>query len=177
MEIRLEYKFLKFLDSNTTPLTEEIDINEFMIANFKKPNPLSPKTINGNDKGVNFLKRLKKEGFIEYDELALSHVNTWFVDGGDDPKIKRWFDTLHEPFYVELTDLYYKGNKYKRLSLSRLLNKKLVLKAIKKVIAILIIIGKAIWKYLVTLSITLIGVYLSLGHNFADFIKWAKYHF
>lgn len=80
-----------------------------MIANFIKPNPLSPQTINETDKGVLFLKALKQQGLIDYDDEALNHVNTWYID--DPPTIKRWFDTLHEPLLVRLSDSYLRPQK------------------------------------------------------------------
>lgn len=51
-------------------------------------------------------------------------------------------------------------------------NKKSVLNTIKKAIAVLIIIGKAAWKYVVAVSIAFLGSYLTIGDNFKLFIKW-----
>ncbi|MBV8388509.1 MAG: hypothetical protein JO080_01780 [Mucilaginibacter sp.] len=101
IQIDLEKKFLEFLNERETALSTEIDIKEFMVDNFSKPDPKSANTTNENDLGVNFLKNLKEKKLIEYDDIALSHVNSWCVDA--EGKIKRWFDTLHEPLYVNLT--------------------------------------------------------------------------
>ncbi|HEY8781852.1 MAG TPA: P-loop NTPase fold protein [Mucilaginibacter sp.] len=92
---KLENDFLNFLAS-------QADVESFMINNFIKPDPKSRNTTNETDEGVIFLKNLKRKGLIDYNDEALAHVNTWFVDGGADPEIKRWFDTLHEPFYVNI---------------------------------------------------------------------------
>lgn len=172
METIMERKFLKFLDIKTTPLREEIDIKKFILFHFKKPNPLSEKTTNYNDDGVKLLKKLKEKGLIEYDEIALSHVNNWFVDGGDNPKIKRWFDTLHEPLYVSLTNEYYTNYKPSSFPLL-LLNRRFVLYTKRYAT---IIAGK-IWKAVVAISIILISAYLGSGNHFDMLIEWVKSFF
>ena len=90
---KLEKDFLDYLKKQN-------EIEPFMVNNFIKPDPTSPNTTNETDNGVIFLKSLKRKGLVDYDAEALAHVNTWYVDGGETPQIKRWFDTLHEPFYV-----------------------------------------------------------------------------
>jgi hypothetical protein len=173
METRTERKFLKFLDEATTPLTEEINIKGFIVSNFTKPNPRYTNTTNETDKAVNLLKGLKSKRLIEYDDIALSHVNYWYVD--DPPTIKRWFDTLHEPLYVSLTDYYFTD--YSPLS-PRLLNKRFVLKQIKYAIKLAIKYGGillfAIWKYLIALSLVVIGAYLALDNNLLKIFVWLK---
>ncbi|GAC1302809.1 MAG: hypothetical protein NVSMB24_07940 [Mucilaginibacter sp.] len=169
---RLDRKFVKFLFDRETALASEIDIEEFMVANFKKPDPLSENTINATDKGVIFLKNLKRKMLIGYDDVALSHVNKWTID--TDGKIKRWFDTLHEPLYVTLQIPL---SEFLPLS-SRLLNRKFVLKQIKSAIkngmiyGLKFIIGA--WKFLLLVAATFIGGWLSLDHNFMNVIHWIK---
>jgi hypothetical protein len=167
METWIERKFLKYLDRNTNPLTEQINIEDFIVGSFKRPNPLSPKTTNENDKAVNLLKTLKNKGFIEYNDDALSHVNNWCVD--TEGKRKRWFDTLHEPLYVTLTDKYFTD--YSSLSfLSQLLNSKLVLYIKKYAVKA----GGKIWKAFLAISAILISAYLGSGNHFDDLIKLIK---
>lgn len=96
-DIEVEKNFLKYL-------TKQSDIEWFMLNNFIKPDPTSKNITNETDEGVIFLKRMQGKGLIEYDKGALSHVNDWHVDGGKNPKKKRWFNTLHEPLHVVLTD-------------------------------------------------------------------------
>lgn len=171
---RLERKFLKFLNKKTTALSTEIDIEEFMIANFKKPNPKSSNTINSTDKGVIFLKNLKLKGAIDFDNEALSHVNKWTVDS--EGETKRWFDTLHEPLYITL-----ERPLSQFLSLSeRLLNKKIVLKqtkyAIRKGATYGISLFVGIWKFIILVLATFLGGWLALDHNFMYSVHWIQNH-
>src|ERR1700744_2115455 len=94
-EEKLKKDFLEFL-------IKESDVKSFMVNNFIKPDPKASSTTNETDSGVIFLKSLKRNGLIDYDDKALAHVNTWFIDNGNNPQIKRWFDTLHEPLYVNI---------------------------------------------------------------------------
>ena len=107
MDNGIKRKFLKYLDSKTiVGWSEKINITDFIVSNFKKPNPLSPKTSNDNDPAVFFLKNLKSENLIDYEDRVLSQVNTWMY-AIEDVEHKRWFDTLHEPMYVTLTTYYF----------------------------------------------------------------------
>lgn len=161
----LERDFLKFI-------SKQSNIEWFMVNNFIKPDPECTKTINETDEGVIFLKKLKSEGLVEYDKGALSHVNDWHVDGGDNPKIKRWFDTLHEPLLVTQVN--------KRLPL-RLSKRKFVLKQIRYATRNGIKYGArlsiGIWKFIVLVIATFLGGWLALDHNFMDVINWIKNYF
>lgn len=61
--------------------------------------------------------------------------------------------------------------------LRRFLNKKFVLKTIKYGKKTLINTALAVWKYLIMLSITIFGVYLSLSNHFQLLINWIKSYF
>jgi hypothetical protein len=154
----------------TTPLVEQINITAFMVDNFERPDPISTSTKNETDKGVIFLKKLKEIGIIDYNRATLSQVNNWCID--TEGKIKEWFDTLHEPLYVSLTEYYYKDYKNQTLFF-RLSNSKLLL-YIKKYANMA---GIKIWKSLIAAIIFLLGCYLDSGDHFDKFIKWIESHF
>ena len=100
--LELENKLIDFIKRKETDISKSVNITEFMEANFIKPNPKSKRTSNDRDLGVYFIKYLKSKGRIKYDEINLSHVNYWCIDGGDNPTIKRWFHNLEPPLHVAL---------------------------------------------------------------------------
>jgi hypothetical protein len=155
---KLEKKFLKFINRKR-------DVKSFMVEHFVKPNPFDEQTTNENDDGVNFLKSLKEKNLVEYNGVALRHVNIWTVDA--DGKEKRWFDTLHEPFLV---------TRHPRLS--QLSNNQFVLKHIKYAIKNGTIYGVkfiiSLWKFIVLIAATAIGGWLALDHNFLDAVHFFK---
>lgn len=166
---RLQRKFLEFLDGKTTALCSDIDVEEFMVSNFEKPDATSPATINSNDEGVIFLKTLKAKKLIIFDDVALSHVNHWTIEGGANGKTKRWFDTLHEPLLVTLN-----YNLYNRVLSPRLLNNKLVLNTIKKVTPVLTKTGIKVLRYISAFSIAFLSGLLLIDHNYIKFWDWLK---
>jgi len=99
----LEDKFLKYIKAKEKPYSKEVNLTEFMISNFDRPDPKSSKTTNENDEGVNFLMNLRYRKFIDYNPEDLAHVNYWYADHPKDT-IKCWFDTLHIPMKVWLTN-------------------------------------------------------------------------
>lgn len=165
MDFFKKRKFLSFMEKRTNPLTTEINVTNFMITNFKRPDPLSSTTTNKRDKGVLFLRSLKERRLIDYNDATLYQVINWYED--NPPTIKKWFDTLHVPLYVTLTDFYYSD--YKPLSL-RLSNNKFVLYIKKYTIHTIL----KIWKAFLAISTIFITAYLGSGSHFDDLIKLIK---
>jgi len=77
---------------------------------------------------------------------------------------------LEDKKFISLTK---KIRDQKRLLRPRLSKRKLLLNAAKKAIDMLVFV----WKYLATLSIAVIGAYLSIGDNFKNLIKVIKSFF
>jgi len=98
----LKDKLVAFVKKRKTDISDEVDITEFMVSNFIKPNPKSNRTTNDRDFGVYFIKYLKSKNLIKYDEINLSHINYWCIDDNP-PTTKMWFDNLNLPLCVELT--------------------------------------------------------------------------
>ncbi len=94
-DIKIKKKFLKYLK-------KQPDIMLFMVDNFIKPDPTGHFTRNEFDNGVNFLKSLKSDGLINYEDNDLTHVNgDWYTNPPLNTK-KRWFDNQHQPIIVTL---------------------------------------------------------------------------
>ncbi len=98
--LELESDLIKFIESKTDDVISEVDVTTFMESNFIKPNPISEKTKNDTDFGVYFIKYVKGNGLIKYDEETLEHVNKWCID--NPPTIKMWFHNLNKPLYISL---------------------------------------------------------------------------
>jgi hypothetical protein len=166
---KLETKFFKFLENNKTVLTSETDVKDFMVANFKKPDSLSPATKNNTDKGVLFLKDLERRNLIDFDDEALNHVNVWthFVNGIEH---KRWFDTLHEPLWVTIVP-YFKPPHFNENIRTKLINHRTVSQKLKSYTEIT-------WlaKGLKKLSIKNIGEMIIAGAIIALLIWYFKFN-
>ncbi|HVW13111.1 MAG TPA: hypothetical protein VHB54_04785 [Mucilaginibacter sp.] len=81
-------------------LIKERDVRDFMIANFIKPNDISPDTTHETDDGVVFLKELKFRKLINYDDGSIEQINNWTIPKGDKLH-KRWFDNMTGKFIVK----------------------------------------------------------------------------
>ncbi|HVS93736.1 MAG TPA: hypothetical protein VHE59_16975 [Mucilaginibacter sp.] len=160
---KLEDALVEYLKSNR-------DIRGFMIDNFVEPNPFSPDTINSTDDGVIFLKKLKREKRINYDDGVLNQINTDWIPVGDRRQM-RWYNTMSGAFIVTPLNLS------KAVLHSRLSNSQSVLKQVKYAIKItwkyLLRLFVAVWKYLVALSL----VYLGIGDHFKNTVDWIKHFF
>ncbi|MEO8886289.1 MAG: hypothetical protein ABI367_09520, partial [Mucilaginibacter sp.] len=98
--LELENKLIDFIKKRSSEISSKVNTTEFMVDNFIKPDPKSVKTTNDRDFGVFFIKSVESKNIIEYDKETLEHVNFWFVDTAG--TIKRWFDNLDKPLYINL---------------------------------------------------------------------------
>jgi len=102
----IEAKDKELRDALFEYLIYERDLTNFMMDNFIKPDDLSPNTENSTDDGVVFLKGLKRQRLIKYDDGLLEQINTWVIPKGRN-KHKRWFDNLTEKLIVTPTNPYH----------------------------------------------------------------------
>src|SRR5579863_1767610 len=78
------------------------DVRDFMTDNFIEPDPFSSDTNNSTDDGVLFLKNLKREKLIEFDDGILDKINRDWIPIGDRKKL-RWFNTMDGPLLIRPT--------------------------------------------------------------------------
>jgi hypothetical protein len=150
MSDRLDIKLLEFLEPKTG-MPAEIGINQFVLSNFKKPNPLPA---NETDEALVLLRQLQADELIEFSR----GVGFYWIGTIDSEQVIKWWDNINgeEVYKITRKGISYL-DQYRISQTARETNEsvKLTNKWTLRIIA-------------ATLLITMVNVYITFKHDSSD---------